>query len=387
MKTLISMNKDLCNLNQETWCVQEYVSILEHYFTQFFPKAKIYAYYRQHTDLPFQSISVEQTASIESDETLKLISANRDFSITNTDSKDDIRFLLPYYAKKRPAALIIIQGKKKKLEEYETKARELYDFTKEHFSRLKHSKKILLNQEKDIQNRHFAELRKFLSTRKTISRKYIQSYILNPGEGNPALTDFANVYKLQKDVSIFCLCDLTCNADIRFEALTLIDAAITILSKTDIAFTKYLAILDAAFREKLSTAYLSIACILYNEKDKTLEIIGAGSCICLFYEHDSGTIKRIQFNDPLGVNKQSTIKPFHIQTNAGDVLLVCSDGIIENKKNSGNEYGIDFISSIFQKHTHLPVFEQAEIIEKNYLEILDSEEICDDCTIQMYKFE
>lgn len=195
------------------------------------------------------------------------------------------------------------------------------------------------------------------------------------------------MYKPDKDKTIFCLSDITCSSEIRHEAAALIDASIHILSKTDISFCNYLSVIDASLREKLAACYLSIACMLYDEKNKRLEICGAGSCMGLFYEHDSGTIKKIQFNDPLGTTKQNFSEPVKIKISAGDAVIIFSDGMLENKKTSGSEYGIDFIYSLFQKNTNLPVSEQAELIEKAYREILDEEEMYDDCTIQMYKFE
>lgn len=127
--------------------------------------------------------------------------------------------------------------------------------------------------------------------------------------------------------------------------------------------------------------------MLYDEKNQQLEICGAGSCMGLFYEHDSGSIKKIQFNDPLGTAKQNFSEPVGIKISAGDAVIIFSDGMLENKKTSGSEYGIDFIYNLFQKNINLPVSEQAELIEKAYMEILDEEEMYDDCTIQMYKFE
>ena len=89
----------------------------------------------------------------------------------------------------------------------------------------------------------------------------------------------------------------------------------------------------------------------------------------------------------MGTTKQDFSDPVRIQISAGDAMLIFSDGMIENKKSSGSEYGIDFIYNLFQKNINLPVSEQADLIEKSYMEILDEEEMYDDCTIQMYKFD
>ena len=387
MKTLISFNKKLCGLHPETWNIHDVVNILDEFIPQLFPKAKYCLYYRQYTDQPLQLISKESEQPFNQEELLKMGSSNRDFLITSKDSADDLYFLMPLNAKKKAVILLIVYGKKKKLTDKEERAEEIHSFMKEHFARLKNTKKLFMKFEGDIQSRRFNSLRKFLSTRKTVNRKYIQKYIVNPKSESLVLTDFANVYKPDKDKTIFCLSDITCSSEIRHEAAALIDASIHILSKTDISFCKYLSVIDASLREKLAACYLSIACMLYDEKNKRLEICGAGSCMGLFYEHDSGTIKKIQFNDPLGTTKQNFSEPVKIKISAGDAVIIFSDGMLENKKTSGSEYGIDFIYSLFQKNTNLPVSEQAELIEKAYREILDEEEMYDDCTIQMYKFE
>jgi len=387
MKTLISFNKKLCGLHPETWNILEFVNIIDEFTTQFFPKAKCCLYYRQHTDQSLQIISKESDPPFNEEEVLKFANSNRDFFIVSNDREDEVYFFMPFNAKKKTVIMLLIYGKKKKLADKEERAEELHCFIKEHFSRLKNTKKMFMRFESDVQSRRFNSLRKFLSTRKTINRKYIQKYIVNPKSRSLVLTDFANLYKPSKDKTVFCLSDITCSSEIRHEAAALIDASIHILTKTDIPFCKYLSVIDASIREKLAACYLSIACMLYDEKSKQLEICGAGSCMGLFYEHDSGSIRKIQFNDPLGTTKQDFSEPVRIQISAGDAMLIFSDGMIENKKSSGSEYGIDFIYNLFQKNINLPVSEQADLIEKSYMEILDEEEMYDDCTIQMYKFD
>lgn len=387
MKTLLSFNKTFCELNPETWNIQEFSHAIEQFLPQFFGRLNFCIYYTQHSDTSFMYCCKEGKPPLETDEAVKISNTNRDFTIIQNGKDDAAFFLLPFFSRKKPVMIIIMYGKKKKIQEHHTKAAELYIFIKDHFTRFKHAKKKFIQLENDIQSRRFDSLRKFLSTRKTVNRKYFQKYIINPCSERLVLTDFANVYKPSKDKTIFCLSDITCNSEIRFEALTLIDAALTILSRTDIPFSKYLPVLDASLKEKLAACYLSIACILYDEKENSIEISGAGSCTCLLYKHDSAGIKKILFKDPLGTPKQECPDIVKMNVGAGDVLLVCSDGMLENKKTSGSEYGIEFIYNTFQKNINLPIIDQAEILEKSYIEILDEEEIFDDTTFLMYKFE
>jgi hypothetical protein len=236
MKTLIAFNKKLCGLHPETWNIHDVVNILDEFIPQLFPKAKYCLYYRQYTDQPLQLISRESEQLFNQEELLKLGSSNRDFLVTSKDSADDVYFLMPLNAKKKAVILLIVYGKKKKLTDKEERAEEIHSFMKDHFARLKNTKKLFMKFEGNIQSRRFNSLRKFLSTRKTINRKYIQKYIVNPKSESLVLTDFANVYKPDKDKTIFCLSDITCSSEIRHEAATLIDASIHILSKTDIPF-------------------------------------------------------------------------------------------------------------------------------------------------------
>lgn len=360
--------------------------LLNEFLPRFFPKTSTCIFYRQYLDMPFQITDKEYPVPL--DDAVSAVSNTRDFSIIeHSAATNELQILFPFFSKKKPVVIAVISMKKKKIKEYEDKARELFLFLKDHFSHLKQIRKQFLHLETDIESRKFDSLRKFLSTKKTFNRKYITKHIVNPASKSLCTSDFANVYKTQTDKILFCLSDITSNTAIRHEALTLIDASVTILSKTDIPFSKYLAVLNNLLCDKLTACYVSISCALYDEKEHILELCGAGSCIALLYQHDIGEIKRFNYGDPLGALRGNTPETVSIQISAGDILFICSDGLVDNKKINGQAYGLEFIQNILNKNCRLPVFDQAEMIEKAYLEILDEDELFDDCSFQICKFE
>ncbi len=170
MKNLITLNNELCSLNAETWTVEQIAVIMKEFIPRFFPKTSACIFYRQYLETPF--IITDKEYPISSDVIISAVSNNRDFSIIEYENKkNEWLFLFPFFSKKKPVLSAVIIVKNKYLKEYKDKAKELFHFLKNHFSHLKQTKKQFLHFENDIEARKFDSLRKFLTTKRTVTGK------------------------------------------------------------------------------------------------------------------------------------------------------------------------------------------------------------------------
>lgn len=93
-----------------------------------------------------------------------------------------------------------------------------------------------------------------------------------------------------------------------------------------------------------------------------LQWVRAGHCPALYFRGTTGESTYLHSKGlalgilPSGRYEQHTEK-YEIQLNEGDYLMLFTDGIVEARSASGEEYGYDRIQSFVANHAHLPVRE------------------------------
>ncbi|MEM9895386.1 MAG: GAF domain-containing SpoIIE family protein phosphatase [Bacteroidota bacterium] len=129
-----------------------------------------------------------------------------------------------------------------------------------------------------------------------------------------------------------------------------------------------------------------------NVKDKLIAFSRAGHCPSIYFDKKLGKSHFLKCEGMgLGILRNSSYSNY-VQTNSfnyqtGDTLLLYTDGITEAKNKNDDQFGADRLKESFDKHVHGTTNFLKEQIKRDLLDFAESEEIDDDYTLVVVRFE
>lgn len=97
--------------------------------------------------------------------------------------------------------------------------------------------------------------------------------------------------------------------------------------------------------------FASVALINYNATTKEAEIATCGNNPVFIYTASDKSLKQISIpTEPMGVTKDTVYKDEVIHLNSGDILITCTDGLLESLNENGVQYSIDNLKKVIIKN-------------------------------------
>lgn len=134
--------------------------------------------------------------------------------------------------------------------------------------------------------------------------------------------------------------------------------------------------------------YATMAFVLYNPAEKTLEYATAGHQSMLIWRESTGKIEQIsQKTDPIGVERNSQYADLKLTVSKGDIIILYTDGLIEALNREGKQYGINTLSSVIAEHHTSSAKEIANEVKHNIQTFVGSASLHDDQTLVLMKIK
>nr|MCR5187902.1 SpoIIE family protein phosphatase [Treponema sp.] len=97
--------------------------------------------------------------------------------------------------------------------------------------------------------------------------------------------------------------------------------------------------------------FASVALINYNATTKEAEIATCGNNPVFVYTAAEKSLRQISLpTEPMGVTKDTVYKDDVIHLNSGDILITCTDGLLESLNENGVQYSIDNLKKVIIKN-------------------------------------
>ena len=97
--------------------------------------------------------------------------------------------------------------------------------------------------------------------------------------------------------------------------------------------------------------FASVALINYNATTKEAEIATCGNNPVFVYTASDKSLRQISVpTEPMGVTKETVYKDEVIHLNSGDILVTCTDGLLESLNENGVQYSIDNLKKVIIKN-------------------------------------
>lgn len=97
--------------------------------------------------------------------------------------------------------------------------------------------------------------------------------------------------------------------------------------------------------------FASVALINYDSISKTAEIATCGNNPVYMYSASTKKITQISTpTEPMGVTKDTVFKDFKLDMNSGDILVTCTDGLLESLNENGVQYSSENLKKVIVKN-------------------------------------
>jgi len=137
--------------------------------------------------------------------------------------------------------------------------------------------------------------------------------------------------------------------------------------------------------------FITLTIYFLCNETKTISLARAGHCPTLFFNKKENEVRYFE-NKGLGLgiirddSYSNFIDPFQKSFSSGDVLLIYTDGIVESKNPSGDEYGFDRLKTTFKKSHQKDVKETVDLVLSDLNRFSEGEKVDDDYTCLAIKF-
>lgn len=134
--------------------------------------------------------------------------------------------------------------------------------------------------------------------------------------------------------------------------------------------------------------FASISLINYNSIDNTAQIATSGSNPVLLYSATDDSIKKISVDcEPIGVEKTTAYKDIDVSLNAGDILISCTDGVLECLNENGVQYSIDNLYKVIKANCKLSGKDIANKVKDNVKKFCGTTQQYDDQSLLVVKIQ
>ena len=134
--------------------------------------------------------------------------------------------------------------------------------------------------------------------------------------------------------------------------------------------------------------FASVSLINYNSIDNTAQIASSGMNPVLLYSADTGSITKVSTScEPIGVEKSTQFKNIDISLNAGDILVTCTDGLLECLNESGVQYSLENLSKVIKANCMLNGKDIAAKVKDNIKKFCGNTQQYDDQSLLVIKIQ
>ena len=202
--------------------------------------------------------------------------------------------------------------------------------------------------------------------------------------------DYFDIIPYRKDRITFVMADVAGKGMNSLVIMIMIRAMLRLISNTNQSSATLLEWINRAICSESSTMdhFASISLINYNSITNTAQISTCGTNPVLLYSVADGSIKKLSTDcEPLGVEKTTSYKDIDISLNAGDILVTCTDGVLECLNEDGVQYSINNLEKVIKENCKLSGKDIANKVKENVKKFCGSTQQYDDQSLLVVKIQ
>lgn len=202
--------------------------------------------------------------------------------------------------------------------------------------------------------------------------------------------DYYDIIPSRKDRITFVMADVAGKGMNSLTIMIMIRAMLRLVANTNQSSATLLEWVNRTICSEKNSMdhFASVALINYNSIDNTAQIATSGINPVMLYKASDKTINKISTNcEPIGVEKTTEYKNIDLTLDAGDVLVTCTDGLLECLDERGVQYSIDNLQKVIQANCNLNGKDIAAKVKDNIKKFCGNTQQYDDQSLLIIKIQ
>lgn len=202
--------------------------------------------------------------------------------------------------------------------------------------------------------------------------------------------DYYDIIASRRDRISFIMADVAGKGMNSLVVMIMIRAMLRLLANTNNSMATVLEWVNKAICSEKNSMdhFASVSLINYNSIENTVQISTSGTNPVLLYSSATGSISKVSTDcEPIGVEKNTEFKDININLNAGDILVTCTDGLLECLNESGVQYSLDNLSKVIKTCSNLNGKEIAGKVKDNIKKFCGNTQQYDDQSLLVIKIQ
>lgn len=202
--------------------------------------------------------------------------------------------------------------------------------------------------------------------------------------------DYYDIIPSRKDRISFVMSDIAGKGMVSLTIMIMVRAMIRLIANTNQSASTLLEWVNRAICSEKNSMdhFASVALINYNSIDNTAQIATCGINPVLLYSAKENTVKCISTeSEPIGVDKSTQYKDINLNLESGDIIITCTDGLLECLNESGVQYSIDNLSKVIKENCKLSGKDIANKVKDNIKNFCGSTQQYDDQSLLVVKIQ
>mgnify|MGYP003326473503 CR=1 FL=1 len=134
--------------------------------------------------------------------------------------------------------------------------------------------------------------------------------------------------------------------------------------------------------------FASVALINYNSTTKEAEIATCGNNPVYLYSASNKQLSQISVpTEPMGVEKDTVYSDINIALNEGDIIVTCTDGLLESLNENGVQYSTESLKKVIIKNCNASAKDITNRVKEDLKKYSDSTQQYDDQSLLVIKIQ
>lgn len=212
--------------------------------------------------------------------------------------------------------------------------------------------------------------------------------IFNPAEN--ICGDYYDVLVSRKDRISFVMADVTGKSLNSMNVMLQLRAMLRLIINTTQTAGTILSWANRGIASENNTIdhFASVALMIYDSINNKVQYASGGTNPIFLYIKESDVVKEIsKIQEPVGVEKTTEYADNEISVNSGDIIITCTDGLIEALNGDGHQYGKTNLEKVVKAYHSLDGKEIANKIKTDVKKFCGSAAQHDDQSLLVIKIK
>lgn len=201
--------------------------------------------------------------------------------------------------------------------------------------------------------------------------------------------DYYDIIFSRKDRISFIMADIAGKGMTSLMIMIMIRAMLRLIVNTTQPAGKILSWANHGISEETAIDHFaSLSLINYNSITRELEIATGGTIPILYYSVKTNEIKKISTpSEPIGVEKNTEYKTALLKTSPGDILVTCTDGLLESLNARGIQYSLESLTNVVKTNHQLSARDISNKVKTDFLKFCGDTAQHDDQSLLVIKIQ